>query len=147
MAVTIISHFWNMAKARKAWTMKWEHITNTIRLTKKTIAASKCGSSLGSACGHTAEKLPFSRTFPIKNTEQNWKLSPSKVRNMHSIHTSVGLNINQRKTHKIYDKTRKTTFHVGSLRKYNNRHNTTFQIQETELNSNYLELWFPNFVF
>lgn len=39
------------------------------------------GSSLGAACGQTGEKLPFSTKLKTENTGQNWKLSPSKVRN------------------------------------------------------------------
>lgn len=36
-------------------------------------------SSLGSAHGQTPKQLPFSRTFSIKNAEQNQKVGQNKV--------------------------------------------------------------------
>ena len=79
-----------MARASHGEAMKQEHIAGIMKLTKKAtnkkpkdkkqLQHQNGESSPGSAM-HTFGKQPFSRTFPMKHSEQSQKLGESKVWN------------------------------------------------------------------
>lgn len=106
VTVTIISHRLNKAKTRHGQAMRQEHITN--QAYRKQWQHQNKGNSPGPAHEHTPEKFPPQEPSLLKTLNQTRKLVRAQ-HGMHSIHTIVALNINQRKIYKIY-KIRKPYF-------------------------------------